>query len=108
MPLRIAQHQRQLRDQVLEVVHDKRRHPVERVELARFEQRLGRADLAEIARRLPARGLQQIADLPVDSIVVRGVISTTKPSSSAPDAQRNDEPRRRKRVDSHAGSASPA
>ena len=66
MPLGVLEHQRQLRDQVLEVVHDERGHPVERVELARFEQRLGRADLAEIARRLPARGLQQIADLPVD------------------------------------------
>jgi hypothetical protein len=74
--LRILEHQRQLRNQVLEVVDDERRHPVERVELPRLEQRFARANLSEEARRLPDRSLQEIADLPIDVDVVRGVIST--------------------------------
>jgi hypothetical protein len=48
MALGVAQEQRELRDEVLQVVHDERRHAVERVELARLEQR--------VARRAPARG----------------------------------------------------
>ena len=39
--LGVLHHQRQLRHDVFQVVHDEGRHPVERVELAHLQQRLG-------------------------------------------------------------------
>src|SRR5205823_3418911 len=65
MALGIPKHQRKLCHKVLQVVDDKSRHPVERVEFARLEERLARTNLREIAGGLAARGLQQVADLPV-------------------------------------------
>jgi hypothetical protein len=63
---RIAQHEAQLGDDVLEIVDDERRHPVERVELARLEQRFRRDHLGQEASGLAARRLQQVGDLSVD------------------------------------------
>ena len=64
--LDVGEHQLQLRDQVLQVVHDECRQPVEGVELARLEQRLGCHRIRQVACRLATGGLQQVADLPVD------------------------------------------
>jgi hypothetical protein len=45
--LRIAEHQRELRHQVLEVVNDEGRHPIECIEFARLQKRLGGLDLTQ-------------------------------------------------------------
>ena len=61
----ILQHQRQLGDDVLQVVHHESRHLVEGVELAYFEQRLGRLHLGQEARRLATGSAQQVIDFPI-------------------------------------------
>ena len=66
VPLGVAQHQRELRDQVLQIVHDEGGHAVEGVELAGLEQRLGRAELLQISGCRARGGLQQVAHFPVD------------------------------------------
>ena len=56
----IPQQQRKLGNEVLQIVDYKRRHAVERVEFARFEQGVCYLNLTEVARCLPARSLQQV------------------------------------------------
>jgi hypothetical protein len=65
-PLGVLHHQRQLRHDVLQVVHDEGRHAVEGLELAHLEQGLGGLHLGQEAGGLAAGGLEQVVDLPVD------------------------------------------
>ena len=93
MPLGVAQHQRELRDQVLQIVHDKGGHAIEGFEFARFQQRFGGAKLTEIARRLPARGLEQIAHFPVDFDLRARRRQHNESEQAGTRRQRNDQPR---------------
>ena len=61
----IPQQQRQLRHQVLQIVHYKRRHAIERIELAHLEQCFGRLNLAQVTRRLASRSFQQVEHFPI-------------------------------------------
>jgi hypothetical protein len=65
MALRVDQQQRQLRHQVLQVVDDEGRHAVERLELARHRQIVGRFAMGQIAGGLAAGDFQHVAHLPV-------------------------------------------
>ena len=61
----VLQHQRQLGDDVFQVMHHEGRHAVEGVELAGFQQGLGGVHLGEKASRLARGGLEQVTHFPV-------------------------------------------
>src|SRR5437879_6407402 len=66
----ILEEQRELGDEVLQVVDHEGGHLVEGVELFRLEQSFGRLHLGQKAADLARRGLEQVAHFPVD--VYRG------------------------------------
>src|SRR5438552_1839725 len=92
MSLGISEHQRKLRHQILEVVDDKCRHSVELLKLACFQECLGGVYLTEIARRLPAGGLEHIPDLPVDVDCRPWRVEHNKPEQIRAGYERDDKP----------------
>ena len=66
VPLGVARDQRQLADEVLDVVQDEREAAVELVEPRGVGERGMRAILGQIARRLPPGDAQQVEILPVE------------------------------------------
>ena len=63
----IRQQQRELGDEVFQVVNDERGGTVERLELARHDELVGRTHLRQVGGRLTRRHLEQIADFPVEA-----------------------------------------
>ena len=66
MPLRVLNHQVELRHEVLQIMHDVGRQPIEGIKLTRVTQRRGKAKQREVAGRLLACGLEKIGILPVE------------------------------------------
>ena len=71
MTLGIVRQQRQLADQILDVMHDEGEAAVELVETLRVGQRLLALRLADMAGGLPPGGAQHVEILPIEPPVDR-------------------------------------
>ena len=94
MPLGIAREQRQLADQVLDVVQDEGEAAVELLEPLRLGERLLAERLGKRARRLVAGGAQQVEILPVELASVFGRGEHHEADQPLVMKQRNRRPRR--------------
>jgi len=92
MTLGIARHQRQLADELLDVMKDEGKAAIELVELARLVERdLCRA-FGNLACRLPAQGAQQLEILPIERPLEIGAFEHEKTRERIMVDQRHAEP----------------
>ena len=88
----VAKHQGELRNQVLQIVDYKGRHAIEGLELACFEQSISGLQLCKVARRLLARGLEQIAHFPIHIERSSGAREYGESQQFVVGGERNNEP----------------
>ena len=101
--LGIARDQRQLADQVLDVVEDEGEAAVEFLEPLRVGERLLAMRFGERARRLAAGGAQQVEILPVERAAIVGRGEQDEADQPVDDGSAGRRPRRARRSSSHCG-----
>ena len=78
-------------------MHNERRHAIEGIKLFCLHQCLLCADLRDVTCRLTTRGLQQVANFPVDINCHAGTSQNNKSNKVGSIAQRNNQPSVRQR-----------
>ena len=92
VPFGIAQHQRELGDDVLEIMHHKRRHPVECIEFPGFEEGFRGLHPRQETCRLAASGAKHVVYLPIDIDGCAGAGQDHEAGHFLIDNQRNHQP----------------